>query len=311
MPTTTPADAPERAAFVTSITPFDAHGELDVDVLRAHLRRIAAAGTGLYVGPPSPGQAHALSREELATIYRVAGEELAGRVPLRASGLEPRTAAQLVDLAGLAQEAGLDAIQIHSLDLGHGAQPTEREIERYFRDVIEHVTLPVVLSTHFCMGWLVPPELMERLVREHEHVAGVTVTSHDPTYIGRMAQLGASLERPFDVHTANIGQAPTVLALGATGFLAAEGNVVPRLVASVGTHWAAGRHAEALAAWRRLWELFPLHFYGNSVRGWKAAMKLLGIPGWHHRPPVLPLDAEQEREVAAALARAGVDDDGH
>ena len=84
---------------------------------------------------------------------------------------------------------------------------------------------------------------------------------------------------------------------------------MPRLVASVGTHWAAGRHAEALAAWRRLWELFPLHFYGNSVRGWKAAMKLLGIPGWHHRPPVLPL--AESRYVETRLTPNMVTTGGH
>ena len=47
-----------------SITPFTANGALDVPALRAHFAHQAAAGVGVYVAGPSPGEGYALSLAE-------------------------------------------------------------------------------------------------------------------------------------------------------------------------------------------------------------------------------------------------------
>ena len=51
-------------AFVISMTPFDREGHLDENGLREHLRRLAAAGVGVYVGGGASGEGFTLSDDE-------------------------------------------------------------------------------------------------------------------------------------------------------------------------------------------------------------------------------------------------------
>ena len=58
-----------------------------------------------------------MSREDNIRIFAIAAEELKGKVPVRAMGVEPRTAAQMIDFLKLAADAGMEAAQVYSLDV--------------------------------------------------------------------------------------------------------------------------------------------------------------------------------------------------
>ena len=96
------------------------------------------------------------------------------------------------------------------------------------------------------------------------------------------------------------------MALGATGFLSGEANLFPELCQSLIERFEAGDLSGLLEMHRRLIQLFPINFHGQSVRGLKAGMKRLGRPGWSHRPPVLPLPPDEEAEVATLLESLGL-----
>ena len=117
-----------RSTFVVSLTPFTETGELDEGGLRAHLRRLGAAGIGVYLAGSGSGEGYTLSRDERCRVFEIGVAELGGKVPVRAMGVEPRTAAEVVTLAEDAVAAGLDATQVYSLDLGHGYRPTAEEM---------------------------------------------------------------------------------------------------------------------------------------------------------------------------------------
>jgi 4-hydroxy-tetrahydrodipicolinate synthase len=109
--------APRAAStFVISITPFDDAGRLDEPGLRAHLRRLADAGIGVYLGGSGSGEGYTLTRAELRRVLEVGVDELSGRVPVRAMGVEPRTAGDMLDVAAVAPHAGGDARPRLSLD---------------------------------------------------------------------------------------------------------------------------------------------------------------------------------------------------
>ena len=50
MPEGLRAEPSRPSTFVISITPFDAAGRIDEPGMRAHLRRMVAAGIGVYIG---------------------------------------------------------------------------------------------------------------------------------------------------------------------------------------------------------------------------------------------------------------------
>src|SRR4029450_4412163 len=86
------------SAFVISITPFDADGDIDFGALRAHFARLAESGVGVYVGGGGSGEGHALLPSEVDRLLEIAFEDLVGKVPTRAMGVEPRTARQMIEL---------------------------------------------------------------------------------------------------------------------------------------------------------------------------------------------------------------------
>ena len=280
---------PSRPAstYVVSITPFAAGGELDEDGLRRHLRRMADAGVGVYLAGSGSGEGYTLGAAETARVLALGVEELHGRVPVRAMGVEPRTAAEMVRLARRAEAAGVDALQLYSLDQGHGNRPSSAELDRYCRTVLEETSLPVVLSTHESVGSLLPVDLVGALVRETDRVIGVNCSTTDTTYLLRLIE---AVDGRADVHVGGPMHALTCLAMGGQGFVSSDANLAPRLCVAVIENWRAGDLAALAAAYRTLLRLYTATRELGGVTATKAALDLLGLAGGPPRPPRLPAD---------------------
>jgi len=117
------------SSFCCSVTCFDKDGKLDDDANRAHFARVADAGLGIYIGGSSPGEGYSLSAQEVDRLLRIAVEAAGGKVPVRAMGVEPRHAEQMREFLGLAARTGVEAVQIYSLDVGHGWKPGAKELD--------------------------------------------------------------------------------------------------------------------------------------------------------------------------------------
>ena len=299
------ADVRSRSAgvFVISLTPFDRDGAVDEPALRTHLLRMADAGVGVYVGGGGSGEGYVLRDDESARIFAIAADVLRGRVPARAMGVEPRSAAEMIAFVCRAREAGLEAAQLYSLDPGHGRRPRPDEQEAYFRDVLDAVELPSVLSTHQSVGYFVDPALVRALLDDYPHLVGVNVTSPDATYLVRMLDaVGGRVE----VHVGGPAQALTALALGGTGYLVSEANLAPRTCARVVDAWRAGRLDDAADAYRTVMELFTVTQANGGVSGIKAALTSLGHPGGVPRRPRLAVPGEWCDAIVAAVDALGL-----
>ena len=291
------------STFVISLTPFTEDGALDEQALRSHLRRLARAGIGVYLAGSGSGEGYTLSREERGRIFAIGREELGGRVPVRAMGVEPRSAAEMIDLGDQVARAGLDAMQIYSLDLGHGYRPRPEELEGYLRDVLEAVSCPAVLSSHQAMGYSLPPELVRRLIDRYDHIVGIHLTSPDVTELIRMLR---AVDGRIELHVGGPMQAITALALGATGYLSSEGNLAPRLCTSVVEHHLRGELAERDAAFARVLSLFECTQRLGGMSATKGALRHLGLPGGLPRRPRMPVPDEAGRELAARFEALGL-----
>jgi 4-hydroxy-tetrahydrodipicolinate synthase len=291
-------DRAERAScFVISITPFAADGRLDEGLFRAHMRRLAAGGIGAYVGGGGSGEGYTLSREDNARIFAIAVEELKGKVPCRAIGVEPRTAAQMIDFLGLAAEAGMEAAQVYSLDVGHGHAPTTEELDTYFSEVIAAAPLPLVLSTHQSVGYRIAPELIVDLAQAPQ-VLAVNCTHPDLSYLAAVID-GVAAKK--DVHVGGPMQGLTALAFGGQGFLCSEGNLAPHHCVSVIEHYKAGNLNGMMDTFAKVVRL-STGLYGNGgIRVTKAVLNHYGLPGGYPRKPRLPVTDDRLTRALALV----------
>ncbi|MEX1006443.1 MAG: dihydrodipicolinate synthase family protein [Acidimicrobiia bacterium] len=290
------------SAFVISITPFDETGEIDWDATRAHFRRLRESGIGVYVGGGGSGEGHTLLPHEVDALLALAVDELLGSVPTRAMGVEPRTAKQMIEFGRRVKDTGLDAMQVYSLDMGHLGIPRPQELDRYFRDVLEQVEMPSVISTHFSVGYMVPVDLLCTLCDEYPSVIGVNCSiGQDFTYLVRLLD---ELPGHVEVHVGGPMHALSALAMGGTGFLSSEANLVPKLANSVVTHYGVGDYAAAADAYAKVVQVFTLLSSRVAV---KALLKAFGLPGGEPRLPRMLLTSEDDaREAVAALRRIGI-----
>jgi 4-hydroxy-tetrahydrodipicolinate synthase len=291
-------DRAHRAScFVISITPFGPDGALDEDAFRLHMRRLANAGIGVYVGGGGSGEGYTLSRDDNRRVFAIAVEELKGRAPVRAMGVEPRTAAQMVDFLELAADAGMEAAQVYSLDVGHGHAPTNAELETYFDEVISKAPLPMVLSTHQSVGYRIAPELIVSLAG-HPQVLGVNCTHPD---LGYLATVIDGVAPKKDVHVGGPMQGLTALAFGGQGYLCSEGNLAPKLCVSVIDHYKVGNLDAMMDAFSKVVRL-STGLYGNGgIRVTKAVLNQLGLPGGYPRKPRLPVTDERLTRAIALV----------
>jgi 4-hydroxy-tetrahydrodipicolinate synthase len=286
---------PNPSTFVISITPFDRKERFDEQGLRDHFRRLAASGIGVYVAGGGSGEAYTLSKTETRRILEIAGEELQGKVPTRAMGKEPRTAKEMIEFGRMVEAAGLEAMQLYSLDAGHGAQPSRAVLERYLNDVLSSLTVPQIISTHQSVGYYIPVDLLAELVNRYDHVIGINVTNPDIRYLVQLLDL---VGQRVEIHVGGPMQGLTALSLGATGFLSSEGNVAPKLCVSVIEHYKAGNLTECFDAFRTLLRLFTA---GMSYGGAKTANRILGVAGGYPRRPRLAPSEEAEVAFAKVL----------
>ena len=284
----------EPTTFVQSLTPFDADERLDEVALRLHLRRLGSAGIGVYMASAGSGEGNTLDAEETRRVLGIGAEELKGKVPVRAMGIEPRTAKQMIEYCRMAQDAGLDAVQVFNVEMGHGNRPNDAELEEYFFSVLRAVKMPVTIATHRFSGYVIPIGLMTKLVERFDHIIGINCSQPDVAYLTRL--IDAVGDR-VDVHVGGPDQALTVLALGGQGFLSSEGNLAPRLCMRVIDSFKSGNLPGVNDAFGKLLRLYTTNVKFGNMRGIKAALRQLGLPGGQTRRPRLIASEEAGREL--------------
>jgi 4-hydroxy-tetrahydrodipicolinate synthase len=295
--------ARRHSTFVISLTPFTEDGALDESGLRAHLRRLGTAGIGVYLAGSGSGEGYTLSRDERRRVLEIGADELGGTVPVRAMGVEPRTAAEVVELAEDACAAGVTATQIYSLDLGHGYLPTADEQRTYLQTVLDRAPGDLVVSTHQSVGYHYEPALIDELLRTYPRVVGVNVTHRDLVYV---AEIVDAVAGRVDVHVGGPLHALGATALGATGYLSSEGNLAPRLCVALVDRLDADDRDAAARAYGQVMEIHTTTQELGGIVGAKAALRLLHAPGGWPRAPRLPVAPERAQALVDVLVRLGV-----
>jgi 4-hydroxy-tetrahydrodipicolinate synthase len=179
-------------------------------------------------------------------------------------------------------------------------RPRAEEIERYYRDVLEAVRTPVVLTHQvFMVGYTLPASLLADLVRSYPQVVSLIHTDRDASALAGIASALAPL---VSLKVGVLAQLLDALALGASGAACFEANLDPALCASIPARHAAGDAAGARAAFARVLRLNEILSRFQNPRSVKAALALAGRAAGPPRRPYLPLREGETAEIARVLA---------
>src|SRR4051794_25317571 len=122
-------------------TPFDAHGEVDLDALKGNARSLLDAGLTGLVGNGTMGEAGSLSAAERRTVIEALVDAAGGRAIVTA-GVSAQNPEAAVDYARDAAAAGAGAVMLLPPLLYGG---DEREVLGCYAAVAAATDLPIMV----------------------------------------------------------------------------------------------------------------------------------------------------------------------
>jgi len=285
------------------ITPFATDGSVDGELLRAHLEHLGTFDLSVYLCSQGSGEGLSLAPEEKEQIYRIGADVLGGRREVVGAGIGlTGDTDSTVELVKRLSVTGVDAIQVFPPRTG-ALRPRDREIVRYYDEVVAVSACPVVLGENVTLvGYELGPKVVTEVIERHPEIVGLSYTVPLSGLAGLADIIGRLGER-VAVRVGLVHHIVNVAALGGAGVLCFDGNVVPGLVAAV---WRAAcdGQPDLLDKLRLLVGVnAELTRFGNPA-SIKAALEHLGRQPGGLRRPFLGLDDEQRRQLAAGLDRA-------
>ncbi len=289
-----------RGSIVPLVTPFTADGAFDEDTfVRLIEWQIESGSHGLSV-TGTTGEPSALSIDERERVMDMAARVIRGRLPF-----VPATGTNNYDetlrLTRAAERMGADAALVI---VPYYNRPSQEGLYRYFRALAGQVDLPLVIynipgRTAVNMA----PATMARLRRDCPSIVGVKESNKDFEHVSKVIH---ACGRDFLVYSGIELLCYPMLAIGGAGHVSATANILPREVADLYNHVAAGRWAAAIDLHYHLLPLNDVLFLETNPGPLKWAMGRLGRINPYLRLPLCEPSAEHQAAIEATLTDYGL-----
>ena len=174
------ARANMKGIWAAALTPFTRDLAIDRDGFSANIRHWTdqLGIDGLFIAGKQ-GDFFSMSREERKLCFEIAVAAAAGRAATIMS-CSDQNMDVVIDLARHAQKVGADYIVIHAPVL-HFFKAQEETVYEYYRTIAEKVDIGIALWSHPDSGYLLSPQLCNRLA-DIENVVAIKYSVPRPMY---------------------------------------------------------------------------------------------------------------------------------
>jgi dihydrodipicolinate synthase/N-acetylneuraminate lyase len=262
-----------KGLFPVAPTPFMANGDLDLQGQRRVLDCMIDQGVDGICILANYSEQFLLSDDERRVLTELCLEHVAGRVPVMVtcSHFSSRIAAER---AAHARQYGASLLMLMPPYHGAGIRLDEQAIFDHFARVQEAAGIPIMIQDAPLSGVNLSVPFLVRIATELPLVRyfKIEVAGTAAKLRALIAAGGKVIEGPFDGEEAITLMAD--LDAGATGVMSSA--LLPDLIRPVVEHHAAGRRAEAAAAYARI---LPLINYENRQCGLRAAKTVMAEGG--------------------------------
>jgi 4-hydroxy-tetrahydrodipicolinate synthase len=303
-PRSSSAGAPPQAAskkaeltlLCRNATTFTPTKALDEPAFRQFLQRFVDAKLGVYIASGGSGEGHALSNDEIRRVYKIGVEVCKGKVQVNANPPEQNTAQAIIEQNQIAVDSGIEVVNIYGPAGWHGFKPTDQEYYAYFDEVLKAIKHPVAMAPNPVIGYTPRPALIADLTNRYTQVVAINLAGVDDLYY---VNLKDALTRTVEIYVPYNSSIHT-LALGATGLLGAEANIIPKTFRRYLDLYQAGDITGASRVYADLLRFseYVNRWHSSSPRWVKMAMKVLKIPGGEggvRGPYQLPANEEVQK----------------
>jgi dihydrodipicolinate synthase/N-acetylneuraminate lyase len=287
---------PFHGVLPALITPFTDDGAaIDTGALAAIVERLVGGGVGGLVPGGSTGEFTTLSHAERRLLVEATVEVAAGRVPVVA-GTGALSTRETVELSVHAEQAGAAAVMI--VPPFYDALPW-RELRAHYTAVADAIAIPIMYyNLPGASGVTLTAEQLRQLP-----ITSLKDTGGDAVAATELIQTdGPTLLNGWDTLTfAGLAAGVRAVVWGAASILPEQCVELHRLLID-DIDLPAARDL-----WARLWPLCRFLESQSYSAAVKAACELVGDTTGPVRAPLLPLDDDAGRGLAALLEHAAAD----
>jgi 5-dehydro-4-deoxyglucarate dehydratase len=276
------------------VTPFKKDLSLDLDGLRANVRRLLDHPICAIVPAAGTGELFALSPQEQLAALKATLEEVDGKIPvLAATGFNPPLA---VEIAKQSADAGADGILAFP---PYYPNADRAGMADYYRLIADATPLGMIVYTRDWASFT--PDQAERLADIDKLVAWKDGQGDIREFQMIISRLG---DRFRWIGGAGDDLVPGYYSLGVRTYTSSIANVAPKLSLKLHDLASAGRSAELDELMLR--HVVPLYELrarrrGYEVSAMKTMMDMQGQVGGPVRPPLVEVTDSERKELRAML----------
>ena len=286
-------------SIVALVTPMLDDGSVDYPALRKLIDWHIVEGTDCIGVVGTTGESPTVNVQEHCEIIRVAVEQAAGRVPIKA-GCGANCTAEAIELTQFAKKVGADCqLQV----VPYYNKPTQEGQYLHFKAIAEAVDLPMIL---YNVPGRAVADMAHDTVLRLAQVPGIVGIKEATGQIDRAQWLIREAPKGFAIYS---GDDPTAVALmlcGGHGNVSVTANIAPRLMHELCMAAMAGDTKRAMEI---QFKLLPLHknlFIEANPIPVKWAVARLKLCGGTLRLPMTPLTPANEAALESALRASGL-----
>ena len=287
--------------FAPLATIFRDDGELDLTGFAANLSVYAESDLDGVVLLGSNGEFATLDTNEREAIVEAGVEAIDGRrIVMAGTGAE--STRRTIEQTRHAAAAGVDFALVITPHY-YKTRYDRAAMVRHYQTVAEASPIPILIYVMAAYTGLDLPTPTVAELSRHPNIVGIKDSGGHAV---KIADMMATVEPGFAVLAGSANSLLASLALGAKGGIVALGNVAPAACKQLHRLFQEGRLDEARELQLRLMAPNAAVTTKYGIAGLKAAMELVDLRGGLPRPPLLPLNHEEQTDVRATFDAAGL-----
>ena len=281
------------------VTPFTDDDHIDFQRYGQLIDWQIENGTSALIVLGTTGETPTITEDEQREIMAFAIAHVNGRVPV-AIGTGSNATAKAIKNTQLAESLGADAALIVNPYYNKSSQIG---IVKHYEAILAATNIPIILyNVPSRTGSNLTPSTVS-ILKQHPRVVGIKQATNDLSELVEMAML---CDENFKLYCGNDDMISAYLSLGASGVISVASNVVPETVSRLCSQFQSGQLAQARQTQFELKPLCDALFMVTNPIPVKAALSLMGRIKGHLRPPLYPLDAQQESKLRQIMTQSGV-----
>jgi len=279
------------------ITPMDAKGELNLEVLRNFVDHLINNGVHGIVTTGTTGEFPYLSVDERKKVLENVIAHSKNRPIIACTGHTDLRIVQ--ELTAHAYDCGAKAVLIPA---PYYMKVNEKGILEFFTKIKSKTQIDIFYyNIPQLTGNCVSPEFLAKMTKEGI-ISGLKDTSGDFLFFQKAFKLCKSEDKNFTVLIGEGRLTYAALCLGAEGAILGSANIVPRKMVKLYKCFREGDYENARRLQLWAYPIIESMFIGTFPAAVKEAVKILGFNVGAPRIPLSPLNNEEKKMLEELLA---------